>query len=177
MNVASAMTVANMVGAFPEGEVTLHASTDPMIDLAFSWQHHMGGGRFSEPSGTFLGVKAEVAADPHGGGTPVIQTIWKPAENAETVIGRINDQLRERDRWNGPRTIDWEQVFRDLHRAIVLSVAYKRRDASVPWQLHGGLYELHGENLAITEAGIEYRPTSQIVLDEGDFRSRPRARA
>lgn len=36
-------------------------------------------------------------------------------------------------------------------------------------ELHGGLYELHGENWAITEAGIEYRPTSQIVLDEGEF--------
>lgn len=169
MNVAGAMTVANMVGALPEGEITLHASTDPMIDLAFSWQHHMGDGRFSEPSGTFLGVKAHVAVDPHGGGTPVIQTIWKPTENAATVIGRITDQLRERDRWNGPKTVDWEQVFRDMHRAIVLSVAYKRRDATAPWQLHGGLYELHGENWAITEAGIEYRPTSQIVLDEGDF--------
>ena len=51
----------------------------------------------------------------------------------------------------------------------MLSVAYKRRDATAPWQLHGGLYELHGENWAITEAGIEYRPASQIVLDEGDF--------
>ena len=101
-----------------------------MIDLAFSWQHHMGDGRFSEPSGTFLGVKAHVAVDPHGGGTPVIQTIWKPTENAATVIGRITDQLRERDRWNGPKTVDWEQVFRDMHRAIVLSVAYKRRDTT-----------------------------------------------
>ena len=169
MNVASAMTVANMVGALPEGEIILHASTDPMIDLAFSWQHRVGDGRFSEASGTFLGVKAHVAADPHGGGTPVIQTIWKPTENAAAVIGRITDQLRERDRWNGPKTVDWEQVFRDMHRAIVLSVAYKRRDATAPWQLHRGLYELHGENWAITEAGIEYRPTSQIVLDEGDF--------
>ena len=94
MNVASAMTVANMVGALPGGEITLHASTDPMIDLAFSWQHRVGDGRFSEPSGTFLGVKAHVTADPYGGGTPVIQTIWKPTENAETVIGRITDQLK-----------------------------------------------------------------------------------
>ena len=54
-------------------------------------------------------------------------------------------------------------------RAIVLSVAYKRRDTTVPWRLHGGLYELHGEDWAITEAGIEYRPASQIVLAEADF--------
>src|SRR6266536_1410276 len=168
MNVASAMTVANVVGALPEGEVTLHASTEPRIDLTFSWQHHIGDARFSEPSGTFLHVKAQVDADPGGGGTPVIQTIWKSAEKTETMIGRINDQLRDRDRWDGPKTIDWEQVFRDLHRAIVLSVAYKRRDPTVPWQLHGGLYELHGEDWAITEAGIEYRPGSQVVLAESE---------
>lgn len=168
-NVASAMTVANVVGAFPEGEVTVQASAEPRIDLSFSWQYHIGDGRFSEPSGNFLGIKAHVDADPRGGGTPVIQTTWKPTEKTETVIGRINDQLRDRDRWNGPKTIDWGQVFRDLHRAIALSVAYKRRDITVPWRLHGGLYELHGEDWAITEAGIEYRPASQVVLDEAEF--------
>ena len=74
--------------------------------------------------------------------------------------------LRQRDRWNGPSTIDWAQIFRDLHQSIVLAVAYKRRDATVEWRLHGGLYELHGQDWAITEAGIEYRPDSQIVLAE-----------
>ena len=168
MNVASAMTVANLLGALPKGEITVGASAEPRIDLTFSWQYHIGDGRFSEPSGNFLGIKAEVYADP-GGGTPVIQTIWKSGEKPETVIARLNDQLRERDRWNGPSTIDWAQVFRDLHRGIVLAVAYKRRDATVEWQLHGGLYELHGPDWAITEAGIEYRPRSQVVLAEEDF--------
>jgi hypothetical protein len=32
MNVASAMTVANVLGALPEGEITIGASLDPMID-------------------------------------------------------------------------------------------------------------------------------------------------
>ena|SRR5690349_10277714 len=36
-------------------------------------------------------------------------------------------------------------------------------------RLHGGLYELHGEYWAITEAGIEYRPSSQVVLAEAQF--------
>ena len=171
MTVARAMTVANMVGALPEGEITLHASTSLMIDLTFTWQHHTGDGRFSVPSGDFLGVKAHVAADP-GGGTPVIETIWLMTEKAEAVIGRINGMLQQRDRWDGPTTINWEQVFRDLHRAIVLSVAYKRRDSTVDWQLHGGLYELHGQDWAITEAGIEYRPGSQVALLEADFPER-----
>lgn len=168
LTVARAMTVANMTGALPEGEITLHASTDPMIDLTFSWQHHIGDGRHSMPSGNFLGVKAHVAADP-GAGTPVIETIWLPTEKAETIIGRINGILQQRDRWNGPKTIDWVQVFQDLHRAIVLSVAYKRRDSTVDWQLHGCLYELHGQDWAITEAGVEYRPGSQVAVPEADF--------
>jgi hypothetical protein len=169
MNVARAMTVANIVGALPDGELTVSASAEPRIDLTFSWQYHIGDGRFSEPSGNFLGVRAQVDADPRGGGTPVIQTIWKTTEKTETMIGRISDQLRDRDRWNGPSTIDWSRVFRDLHHAIVLAVAYKRRDTDVPWRLHGGLYELHGEDWAITEAGIEYRPAGQVVLAEEDF--------
>ena len=168
MNVAGAMTVANLLGALPKGEIAVGASAEPRIDLTFSWQYHLGDGRFSEPSGNFLGVRAQVDADP-GGMTPAIQTIWKSGEKPETVIGRINDQLRQRDRWNGSGTIDWEQVFRDLQRGIVLAVAYKRRDPTVEWQLHGGLYELHGQDWAITEAGIEYRPGGQVVLPEYDF--------
>jgi hypothetical protein len=168
MNVASAMAVANELGALPKGEVTIAASAEPRIDLTFSWQYHMGDGRFSEPSGNFLGIEAKVYPDP-GGMTPVIRTIWRSGENPETVIARINDQLRERDRWNGTGTINWTQVFRDLHRAVVLAAAYKRRDTTVDWQLHGGLYELHGQDWAITEAGIEYRPDSQVVLAQESF--------
>jgi hypothetical protein len=176
MSVASALTVANELGALPKGEITVGASREPRIDLTFSWQYHLGDGRFSEPSGNFLGVEAQIYADP-GGMTPVIQTIWKSGEKPETMIGRINDRLRQQDRWNGPSTIDWTQVFRDLHRGIVLAIAYKRRDATGPWQLHGGLYELHGQDWAITEAGIEYRPGNQIALaeecfPEGDARRR-----
>jgi hypothetical protein len=167
-NVASTLAVANALGALPDGEITVGARAEPRIDLTFSWQYHLGDGRFSEPSGNFLSVTAQVDPDP-GGGTPVTQTIWKSGEKPETVIRRINDQLRQRDRWNGPSTIDWTQVFRDLQRGIVLAVAYKRHDAKGPWQLHGGLYELHGQDWAITEAGIEYRPGSRVVLAEDDF--------
>jgi hypothetical protein len=168
MSVARAMTVANRIGALPKGEITLHASTDPMIDLTFSWQYHIGDGRFSQPSGNFLGINAHVNADP-GGLRPVINTMWSTTEKAENVIGRINEMLQQRSRWSGPKTINWGQVFLDLHQAIVLSVAYKRRDSTVDWHLHGGLYEMHGQDWAITEAGIEYRPDSQVVLSEADF--------
>jgi hypothetical protein len=160
MNVASTLAVANELGALPEGEITVGASAEPRIDLTFSWQHHLGDGRLSEPGGDFLRIKAQVDADP-GGSTPSIQTTWKPDERPETVIARINDQLRQRDRWNGPSTIDWAQVFQDLHSGIVLAVAYKRRDPTSEWELHGGLYELHGQDWAITEAGIEYRPAAR----------------
>jgi Protein kinase domain len=168
MEVASAMTVANTLSALAEGEVTIRASLEPRIDIAFSWHDHIGDGRFSEPGGTSLTVKAHVDADP-GGGIPVIQTTWNPTDTPETVIGRINSQLIERDRWNGPKTIDWGQVFRDLRTAIQLAVAYKRRDQDVPWRLHGALYEIHGKDWAITEAGVEYRPTGAVVLAEQEF--------
>lgn len=171
MTVGRAMTVANITGALPKGEITLNASDDPMIDVTFTWQHHIGDGRFSEPTGNFLGVTAHVAADP-GGLTPVIEMIWPTTEKTETVIRRISGMLQQWDRWNGPKTIDWVQVFRDLHRAIVLSVAYRRRDSNVDWQLHGGLYELHGQDWAITEAGIEYRLASQVVPSEAAFPER-----
>ncbi len=168
MTVASAMTVANTLRALAEGEVTIRASLEPRIDIAFSWHDHTADGRFSQPGGTLLTVKAHVDADP-GGGTPVIQTTWNPADTPEMVISRINSQLIERDRWNGPKTIDWGQVFRDLRTAIQLAVAYKRRDPDAPWRLHGALYEIHGTDWAITEAGVEYRPTGTVVLAEHEF--------
>jgi hypothetical protein len=171
--VAEAMTVANQFQAIADGAVTLTASTNPRIDLTFAWQTHIGDGRFSEPGGTFLSIEAHVDPDPGpGAGTPVIQTIWNSTEKAETVAARINDQLRIRDRWNGPGTIDWDQVFRDLHRALRLAVAYKRRDTDGPWQLHGELFELHGTDWAITKAGIEYRPANEVVLSDFEFPER-----
>ena len=100
--------------------------------------------------------------------TPVIQTIWKSGEKPETMVARINDQLRQRDRWNGPGTIDWPRPpgLAPRHRS---SRRLQRRDTTVEWQLHGGLYELHGQDWAITEAGIEYRSGSQVVLAEEGF--------
>jgi hypothetical protein len=166
--VARAMTVANKIGALPDGEITVHASSEPMIDVAFSWQFHMGDGRFGVSSGFFLGVSAKVESDP-GGGTPVIETIWRSTERAEEVITRINELLQQRDRWKGQGTIDWPQVFRDLHQGIVIAVAYKRRDTTVAWQLHGGLYEIRDGDWAITEAGIESRASSAVVLAETGF--------
>jgi serine/threonine protein kinase len=168
MTVAGVMTVANTLRALAEGEVTIRARLEPRIDIAFSWHDHTGDGRFSEPGGTLLTVRAHVDAD-LGGGTPVIQTTWNPADTPEAVIGRINSQLIERDRWNGSKTIDWGQVFRDLRTAIQLAVAYKRRDPDAPWRLHGAMYEIHGTDWAITEAGVEYRPTGTVVLAEHEF--------
>jgi hypothetical protein len=147
MTVASAMTVANTLRALAEGEVTIRASLEPRIDIAFGWHDRISDGRFAEPGGTVLTVKAHVDPDP-GGGIPAIQTTWNPADTPEMVIGRVNNQLIERDRWKGRETIDWGQVFRDLRTAIRLAVAYKRRDQEVPWRLHGALYEIHGSDWA-----------------------------
>lgn len=168
ITVASAMAVANELRALAQGEVTIRASLEPRIDIAFSWHEHIGDARFSEPGGTFLMVKAHVDPDP-GGLIPAIQTTWKPGDTPETVIGRIKSQLINRDRWKGPKTIDWGQIFRDLRTAIQLAVAYKRHDQDVPWRLHGALFEIHGKDWAITEAGVEYRPTGAIVLAEHEF--------
>ena len=175
-SVAGAMGTANKLDALAEGQVTLRASLEPRIDITFSWQYHMGDGRFSTPSGEFLNISAWVDAE-LGGGTPVIEENWKSTETPTEVASRINAKLRAADRWNGPKTINWAQVFRDLHRAIVLAVAYKRRDPYTPWTLHGGMYELHGEDWAITEAGIEYRQNGQVVLAEHEFPDSGQSRA
>ena len=52
MNVASAMTVANMLGALPEGEITLHASTDPRIDLPSAGSTTSATGASRSPAAT-----------------------------------------------------------------------------------------------------------------------------
>jgi len=168
MTVASALAVANGLRALDAGRVTIRASLEARIDISFSWRRHQPDGRLSEPGGSHLTVKAHVDAEP-GGVTPAIETIWRPTEAPEVVSRRINALLIKRDRWNGAGTIDWGHVFRELHRAVELAVAYKRRDPTTSWKLHGALYELHGRNWAITEAGIEHRPSGTVVLAEQEF--------
>jgi hypothetical protein len=38
-----------------------------------------------------------------------------------------------------------------------------------PLGLHGAMYDAHGEDWAITRAGIEYRPSGQVVVAEHEF--------
>jgi hypothetical protein len=158
--VTDALTEANQLRAIPWGQVTVQASSDPDgLALVFKWGEASDGQYQWHGIGPELELQARIEAD-FGlpGGRPHIATEWRPTDTPADVAERLIRQLQAAGRWQGPDTLDWALALRNLRRSLALTVA-SRRDgtAAGPWQLRGALYELVGEDWAITEAGIENR--------------------
>ena len=169
--VTEAMTEANRVGAIVWGGVTVPASSDPDgIALTFKWGFDRNKMLTSGPRPR-LEIIVSIEADYDLSGLrPYIATEWEPSESPAEVADRLIQALQRAGRWHGPGTLDWPLALRNLHRALELAVTSRRDgDAVSSWRLHGALYELIGEDWAITEAGIENRALGQVVLPESDF--------
>lgn len=171
--VADALAEANRLGALANGRVMVQASTAlDELGLQFSWGQDAGDGRFGSPGGPVLTVHGEVYADEQSvGGRPVIETPWQPGEPAHTVGLRIRAQLETSGRWHGEGTLDWPMALRNLQRSLDIAIRSRRRDDS-EGLLQGALFELVGEDWAITEAGLEC-PRHKYLRPETSFPERP----
>lgn len=171
--VAEALAEANRLGALANGRVTVQASvTLDELGLEFSWGQNTGDGRFGFRGEPALTVHGHVYGDAHAaGGRPVIETQWRPAETADVVGLRIREQLENRGRWQGVGTLDWQMALRNLQRSLDIAIRSRRRDTS-EGLLQGALFELVGEDWAITDSGIEC-PERAFLLPETSFPERP----
>lgn len=167
-NITAAMTEANDLGAIHWGRVNVRASTDlDGVVLIFKWGMELR----SPARRPVLEIEARVEADlKRYGGRPVIATGWAPDEQPAEVFDRLNRELQRTGRWHGPDTVNWSLAMENFRRSLALTIA-SRRDGSAagPWRLHGALYELVGDDWALTEAGIESRAANAVVLPEGAF--------
>lgn len=169
--VTEAMTEANRFGAIVWGGVTVPASSDPDgIALTFKWGFDRNKMLTSGPRprlDIIVSIEADYALPAP---RPYIATEWEPGEPPAEVADRLIQALQSQGRWYGPGTLDWPLALRNLHRALELAVTSRRGgETTGSWHLHGALFELIGEDWAITEAGIENRTRGQVVLSESDF--------
>jgi hypothetical protein len=171
-SVANALAEANKLGAIAYGHVTVQASRDLYeLGLEFSWGADAGDGRFGMPARAVLMVRGRVYADERSHRPrPVIETEWQVNEASEEIGLRLREQLESRGRWQGDGTLDWPMALRNLQKSLDLAIRSRRRDGS-SGLIRGALFELVGDDWAITEAGLEC-PSRDFLLSEREFPER-----
>lgn len=171
-SVANALASANKLGALAYDHVTVQASRDMNeLGLDFSWGVDLGDGRFGHSRRIALAVRARVYADERSRESrPVIETAWDPSDFAEQVGLRLREQLEQRGRWRGDGTLDWPMALSNLQRSLDVAIRSRRRDGDRA-TIEGALFELVGEDWAITDVGLEC-PSHGFVLHESEFPER-----
>jgi hypothetical protein len=171
--VTAALTEANELGAIPAGQIIVQASHD--IDgarIIFRWAADAGPASSTftiRPPRLLLEPRFEADYDAFGA-RPFLGDQWRPEEPVEEVAERIVRDLQRKGRWAGAATVDWTVTMENLQRSLALAIASRRGGSSAdPWRLHGALYELIGDNWAITTAGVESRHDNMVILGEAEF--------
>lgn len=171
--VTAALTEANDLGAIPAGQIIVEASGD--IDgarIIFRWAADAvptsSTFRITPPR-LFLEPRIEADYDTYGG-RPVLGDQWHPDEPVEEVAERIIRDLQRKGRWAGPDTVNWTVTMENLQRSLALAIASRRGGSSAgSSRLRGALYELIGDDWAITTAGVESRQANEVILGEAEF--------
>jgi hypothetical protein len=175
--VIDAMAEAIGLGAIRWGMVTVPGSTDPAgIALTFCcWMKNPGVGRSTShwPEPVLL-IDPRVSGASRGRGIPApIRVTWKPSQELSDVAIEVTEHLQAAGLWEGPSTINWNDVRRYLHLSLELALASRRRDSTPgSWHLAAPLIELLTTDWVLTEAGVEHREHG-LVLAEDNFPETP----
>ena len=172
-SVANALAEANRLGAIKFGHVTVQASRDLYeLGLEFSWGADAGDGRSGIPARKVLMVTGHVYSDERSRSpNPAILLEWQLNEPTEQVGLRLREQLENRGRWQSDGTLDWPSALRNLQKSLDLAIRSRRRDGS-DGLLHGALFELVGDDWAITDAGLECPSQDGYIFSESEFPER-----
>jgi hypothetical protein len=170
---AEALATANGLGALAFDRVTVQASSSlDGVGLEFSWGMEASVGGVGIHSGPALRVKGTIYADQNSNARrPLIQTTWLPGESVESVGLRLHEQIERGGRWKGEGSFDWALALHNLQRSLDVAVRSQRHDSS-DWIVEGALFELVGDDWAITMYGLEC-PERGYKLSESTFPSRP----
>lgn len=174
-HITAALEEANRLGALADGSLTVQAAADPDgLALEFRWGVRPQNARV-EPA---LEISARIEPDMDSPGPrPIIEVEWLPYESPAQVGERLVEQLQQAGDWQGPETLDWGAAMRNFRRSLETAIRSRRRDPGA-WALHGPLYELVGDEWAITEAGLECPPRDYFLPEdqfpEGELGGRSR---
>jgi hypothetical protein len=96
------------------------------------------------------------------------ETFWEPGQPPDDVGSRLITGLMGEGAFQGKETLDWDKALAELART--LGVVLTSRKGEVRWPM-AQLFELIGDDWAITTAGVEYRTELRPVFFPEQFPS------
>jgi hypothetical protein len=157
-----------VAGSWVGPEVTVAASPDrDLLSVGF-FRYHI----VLNPSTFTLEVTARPHAHARNRPTPPLQLRWNNSESAEEFGHRFSQQLLTSGMLDNPDDFDWSLASANLKKSLDIAFRSRRREAGA-WLLDGRLYELLGDDWAVTTAGLEHRPEPKFNLPAADFLRRP----
>lgn len=168
-SLTNALQRANDINALADGIATVQGGTDPpgaglettlSIRVRFLWGSHPAA---PQPSlivqavcdaVPYILAHPEFTGDIDSNDRLCFQTTWEPHDEAEEVGARIVEGLRSEGLYRGTVTFEWGNTIAEFERTIGVAVASRR--GGTPWGPMA-LFELVGDDWAITKAGVEYK--------------------
>ncbi len=169
--VTRALATANILKALLGGIARVHASDDPRgLKLECAWgREALEDGweerRWGPPTLSITVVPGHEMDEELA--RSVVEVEWRPDQSPADVGKELVEAVRRVGLWQGPQTLQWAVAVRNLRRTIEVAVASRRRDGGA-WWLKGAVYELVGDEWAITEGGLE-SPPHDFLLPQSEF--------
>jgi hypothetical protein len=91
-----------------------------------------------------------------------VPVIWAEAEAAVDVGLSINNVIQHNRLLGSLDDFDWSIAMANLKHAIGTAIRSRGMDSG-DWHLRGGLYELLGNDWAVSSAGLEHRDPDYLV--------------
>jgi hypothetical protein len=86
---------------------------------------------------------------------------WAPGDEAAEVGVRLFEGVQGAGVYRGEETLDWEKAVRELAETLRVAIASRRGSSS--WPI-APLFELVGDDWAITLLGVEYRERADVLF-------------
>ena len=93
-------------------------------------------------------------------------TFWEPNQSPEEIRSSLIRGLMRKSAFQGSATLDWDQTLTELGHTLGVVLAARQGEAR--WPI-APLFELVGDDWAITTAGLEYRTERWPVLFPEQF--------
>lgn len=154
-----------VAGSFVGPEVTVAASSDrDLLSLRFFRYRIVDG---NPPTFTL-----EVIAKPHTHArnrpSPPLQLRWNASESAAEFGHRLSQQILTSRLLDNSGDFDWSLTIANLKKSLDVALRSRRREPGA-WLLEGRLYELLGDDWAVTTAGLEHRPEPIFIIPAAEF--------
>jgi hypothetical protein len=157
-NIDAAMQEATRVSGLAENaenRIKVTASPDPdTLSLSFSRFTSDGKPAFE------ISLIPEIKAKAHP--TDLVPVIWVEGEDAVDVGHSISNVIQHRRLLGGLDDFDWSIAMANLKHSIDTAIRSRGMDSG-DWHLKGGLYELLGNDWAVSSAGLEHRDPDCFV--------------